>query len=272
MDRRARFVLIVSVLVLIVATAAFVWRWARPSVTSIDATPSVLSATHPTCTHITVKAWDPLHLVRRLTVSAHPLPESTALSRTAYDRFEADMCPKNPSIGILNLELSMSIWLWPMTASIKARAVQLVITNMDINLSKPRDLEVSTWMNEGRTVIFSNIPSTMSGGMYPPEGTVEIDVSSLEAPARSIDEYVQWNLRDTQLISERDVTVSGIAGKELIYTRTPDSGVVLRESFVYFVSGATLFKCFMTFHAGDKGEQEYVKQFNQTINSIYVPQ
>lgn len=269
--KRTRFALFAFAFAVFTLSAVLVLLgWARPSVLSVSGTPTVLSATYPTCGRITMNVRDPLYLIKGTVVTSPQLSEPIFLSRATRDRFEGDVCSKNLPIGFLNLKLSGVIRFRGLGAFMKTATLQLVITNMDINVSKPPELLVSDWMNDGNTVIFKNSLQSI-GGMYPTEGTFEIDVSTSAAPEYPLDDYVDWNTRGTKLISKSEVNVSGLEGKEIIYIRTPSSDLVLKESLVYFVSGKTLYKCFMTFHEGDKNEQKYFREFDQTMKSIYVP-
>jgi len=103
-----------------------------------------------------------------------------------------------------------------------------------------------------------------SGGLLPPDGA-EIEITSVPAPL-NLTEYIQKELKGTKFEPLRE-TATGIQSS---YVETFSGGGSLKTIVSYVAHGSSLYKFYLTYWTGNRGEPALAATFEKVMREAQL--
>lgn len=103
------------------------------------------------------------------------------------------------------------------------------------------------------------------GGIIPPGGA-DIDITSVPLPG-SLQSYIADELTGSIITGTNAIVVAGSSSTEVFYTDS-FGGLTYKNVAVFVPRSALLYKLYLSYHAGDTSESQFLASFEQILNTI----
>lgn len=108
------------------------------------------------------------------------------------------------------------------------------------------------------------------GGVLPPGGA-EIEIAQSRAPTGGLTDRIKQDLTDVQIESLAEAALGSVGGMKAQYTATYGPHLAYRETAIYAVKGATLYRFFLSYHNGDPRRAEWESAFARMLSKVEFP-
>lgn len=140
-------------------------------------------------------------------------------------------------------------------------------------LTYPPDLQFDQeTLNLGGPISLNNFANAYKAGGIIPEGGTEIDITNTPLPVSPLSDIIAKDLQDAVIESADTILVGGYTGTKVVYIDSFTSTLTYKNVAVYVPHGVLLYKFFISYHAGDPLEANFLSSFQQILNTVQFTQ
>ena len=150
--------------------------------------------------------------------------------------------------------------------------VKLTPTTNSVSLLIPTSFQLNDEIAAGGPINLNNFGNIYVHGGFVPSGGASIDVTDVPIPQIPILDFIANELQGASITSSNSAIIAGTQAREVFYTDEYGSGISYRNVAVYIPIGSVLHKIYLTYHADDVQEADFLSAFQLLLSNIQFNQ